>query len=292
MKRTIILLLTILLLAIGTACSPAAPKAQIAATTLPVYDFTSRLCTGTDLAVTRIITQEISCLHDYTLQVNQVKAIENAQILILSGAGLEEGLLPDGIQKPTVDASKGIALLCNHIGQDQNHGHDHTHTEDPHIWLSPENAKVMAVNICEGLTANYPQHTDVFLNNLEKLTEDLEALIRQAESELKDLKCRKLVTFHDGFFYMAQAWNLELLHAVEEESGSEASAKELITLTKLIKEHQLPAIFTEKSGSISASQVVARETGISSYALDMAMAGNSYFDAMYHNIHTLKEALG
>ena len=79
---------------------------------------------------------------------------------------------------------------------------------------------------------------------------------------------------------------------MEEESGSEASAKELIELIRLVEDYQLPAIFIEKSGSDSAAGIISAETGARIYTLDMAMAGNSYFDAMYHNINTLKEALG
>ena len=58
-----------------------------------------------------------------------------------------------------------------------------------------------------------------------------------------------------------------------------------------VEHHDLPAIFTEKSGSVSAAGIIARETGATAYVLDMAMAGDSYFDAMYRNIDTLKEAL-
>ena len=42
---------------------------------------------------------------------------------------------------------------------------------------------------------------------------------------------------------------------------------------------------------VSAAGVISSETGAELVALDMAMAGNSYFEAMYHNIDTLKEAL-
>ena len=80
--------------------------------------------------------------------------------------------------------------------------------------------------------------------------------------------------------------------AIEEESGSEASAAELIELIEEVEHHNLPAIFTETSGSASAASVISRETGAAIHTLDMAMAGDSYFDAMYHNIDTLKEALG
>lgn len=293
MKRIGIILLTIILLSSLCACSPAPSHAQIAATTLPVYEFSSIICEGTDLQVVRIISQEISCLHDYTLQVNQVKAIESAQVLVLSGAGLEEGLLPADIQCQTIDASQGIDLICSHNeGHGHDHGHDHAHDQDPHIWLSVDNAKRMAQNICNGLCKEYPELNPIFQKNLVKLLEKLDTLDRYAKETLQDIHCRKLITFHDGFSYMAQAWDLEIVKAIEEESGSEASAKELIHLIELVQENRLPAIFTEKQGSVSAANIISNETGIPSYTLDMAMSGDSYFTAMYQNVQTLKEALG
>ena len=106
------------------------------------------------------------------------------------------------------------------------------------------------------------------------------------------LNVGNLVTFHDGFSYFAQAFDLTILEAVEEESGSEASAQELKHLIGVVRENDLPAIFTERNGSTSAAGVISRETGVTVYSLDMAMAGDSYFDAMYRNIDTIKEALG
>ena len=63
-------------------------------------------------------------------------------------------------------------------------------------------------------------------------------------------------------------------------------------MVALVREHQLPAVFTEISGSASAAGIIAAETGSKVYSLDMAMAGQDYFEAMYHNINTIKEALG
>ena len=42
---------------------------------------------------------------------------------------------------------------------------------------------------------------------------------------------------------------------------------------------------------MSKKIIIAAETGANIYQLDMVMAGNSYFEALYHNIDTLKEAL-
>ena len=119
----------------------------------------------------------------------------------------------------------------------------------------------------------------------------LQDLSLYGQESLSDLHCRQLVTFHDGFSYFADAFDLEILMAVEEESGAEASAEDLTTLIDLVKANSLPAIFTERNGSTSAARIVASETGISFYALDMAISGQDYFEAMYGNIDTIREAL-
>ena len=109
---------------------------------------------------------------------------------------------------------------------------------------------------------------------------------------LSSLSCRKLITFHDGFAYFAQAFDLEILAAVEEESGSEASAKDLISLIRLVQENDLPAVFVEQNGSSAAAKIISAETGARIFTLDMAMAGDSYFTAMTNNINAIKEAMG
>lgn len=290
------IILTAALAALLCGCAPKADYAPIAATTLPVWDFTSRLCQDTPLAVTRLVTEQVSCLHDYSLNVRQVKAAEAAQVVVISGAGLEDFLDDLLLDVPTIDASQGISLLHSEEGhEEEEHHHEedgHHHEEDPHIWLSPENAQVMAQNICEGLSRQYPDYEDTFRANLGKLLSQLEALQSYGEEQLSSLQCRELIPFHDGFSYFAQAFHLTILESVEEESGSEASAKDLIHLAELVRTHDLPAIFTEVSGSDSAARVIARETGCKVYALDMAMSGDSYFEAMYHNIDTIREALG
>lgn len=290
MKKLSILLIIILCVALLWGCSNQKQDAQIIATTLPVYTFTSTLCQGTDLSVNRLITEEVSCLHDYTLQVSQMRALENADVVILSGAGLEE-FLDDALchSTVTIDASENISLLCSEDSHDHDDGHKHTH--DPHIWLNPQNAKIMAENICDRLSQLYPQHADTFSKNLTSLQKDLDDLQTYGEKTLANLSYTNLVTFHDGFSYFADAYSLNILHSIEEESGSEASASEIIHIIEIIKKNNIPAIFTEKAKS-AAADIIAAETGVGIYTLDMGMTEGNYFNAMYHNIDTIKEALG
>ena len=291
MKRILALLAISLLLCSG--CAQEAP-ATVAATTLPVYEFTLRLCQGTGITVTRLVTENVSCLHDYSLNVRQVKAAEAAQVIVISGMGLEEFMEDILADKDVIDSSTGITPLdCTHQhSHTEELTHGHHHETDAHIWLSPDKAAVMAQNICEGLCREFPQHEETFRKNLETLLTDIEALQAYGEVQLKNLSCRDIVTFHDGFSYFAEAYDLHILEAVEEESGSEASAKELIHLIGIVEENDLPAIFIETNSSTSAAEVIARETGATVYSLDMAMSGESWFTAMYHNIDTIKEAMG
>ena len=289
-KITLFFLLLCLIL---TACGNTQPAAQIAATTLPVYEFTTNLCEGTPITVAKLVTESVSCLHDYSLNVRQVKAAEAAELIVISGAGLEEFLDDILLDKQVIDASLGISLLSGESehSHEEEHHEGHHHQEDPHIWLSPANAKVMARNICDGLAEHYPQYEATLSANLQSLLTKLDTLQAYGETQLAELSCREMITFHDGFAYFADAFGLTILEAVEEESGSEASAKELIHLIEEVEHHNLPAIFTEINGSVSAAEIISRETGATCFALDMAMSGDSWFDAMYYNIEMVKEAL-
>lgn len=287
MKRIFIFLSIAILCASLFGCSSETDNAMIAATTLPVYEFTAQICHGTDITVARVITESISCLHDYTLQSDQMRAIEHADYVVISGAGLED-FVSDALfaANNVIDASENISMHCNEHDHD-----DHTHESDPHIWLSPVNAKMMANNICNGLSAAYPHYANIFKNNLTELEQKFDALSTYAAEQLNSITTRKIITFHDGFGYMAEAFDLSIIHAIEEESGSEASAAELIELIELVNQNHLNEIFIETNGSSSAASIISAETCAQIYTLDMAMSGESYFDAMYNNIDTLKEAL-
>lgn len=290
MKKALQIVLLLFCLIFLCACSADQPASNVVATTKPVYDFTYYLCQGTDITVQQLITENLSCLHDYTLQVRQMRAIEAADVVIISGAGLE-AFLEDAIQAASrvIDSSTDIPLLCHHDEAD--HHSDHHHDADPHIWLDLDNAKKMANNICQGLIANYPHWEGVFRENLAMLEMEFHQLDTYGQQALSQISQRDLVTFHDGFYYFAEYWHLNILHTVEEDPGSETSAGELVEIISLIQQHNVPAIFTETNGSTSAAGIISAETGMPVYELSTCMAETNYFDAMRKNIDTVKEAL-
>lgn len=300
MKRITLLALCLLLL-LPAGCASQADSGDdgtlhILATTYPVYLFARTLTAGAqDVEVTQLIRESVSCLHDYTLTVTDMKAIEKADVIIMNGAELEE-FMEDALGQTkavTIDCSEGIDLLpaAGHAHEDGDE-HDHGHF-DPHFWLSDEAALVMLNNILHGLSQADAAHQELYHENFSAAL----AQFPDAPLDTSALSCPYLITFHDGFQYFAQDNGLTLLKAIEEEEGSEASAAEIREIVALIEEYDIPAIFTEKNGSDSTAQAISRETGAAVYQLDMIMSGggqdiSAYFDALHANYAVIREALG
>ena len=283
-KRRIALLLAALLLSLSGCAKNAHfegnPKADILATTQPVYQLACALTDRTGLTVGLLISESVLCLHDYTLTVAQMEMIEQAGVVMESGLGLED-FMEDALSgKKRIVVSSTISTLEAEEGP------------DPHWWLDPTRFRAAAKLAAQELGTQYPEYADQLSVNLEAFDKKLSELQNYGSEALKDLSCRELVTFHDGFSYFADSFDLTIAAAMEVEAGSEPSAKELEEIISIVEENQIPAVFTEVNGETGAAEVVAGETGCSVWTLDMAISNGDYFAAMRENIDIVKEALG
>ncbi len=279
----------------------------VAAMTYPVYLLTSEVTREVpDVTVKLVINQPVSCVHDYTLSVNDMKALEGADLIALSGAGLEasmENALGAVAGTKQIDCSAGVELLPmaengHHHGEANAPEADkHTAETDPHFWLDPVRAAAMLDKLAEGLAEISPEHKEAFLNNAARGKEALLQGYETMKADLKDLSLRELITFHDGFQYFAQAFDLTILRSIEEEAGSEASAQEVGELLEEIAVHKLPAVFTEKNGATATAELLRREAGVDVKSLDLMMSGETenvgvetYLTMMQSNINAIREA--
>lgn len=252
------------------------------ATTQPMYELTEQIIAGaTGITVQPLIQDQVSCLHDYTITTDQMKKIERADLVILSGAGLEDFMASSLSGKDTadvIDSSEGIELLG----------------DDPHIWLDPRRYVQQGENITEALSERYPEQADLFEENMAAYED---TLLEQYQNNwypvAQGLSCKELITFHDGFAYFADAYGLTILAAIEEEEGAEPSAAELKEIVELTEAHKIPMIFTEKNGATNAAEIVAQETGVKTGVLDLGMSGgeSSYASVMDANLEALKAGL-
>ena len=168
-KRIFALLLAAVLVLALTGCakkehSEGNPKTDLLATTQPVYQLTCALTDGTGLCVGLLISESISCLHDYTLTVSQMEMIEQAGLVLESGLGLEN-FMEDVLRgKTRIDISRNLDTLPGEDGA------------DPHWWLDPMRYKQAAELAAQELGAQYPEFADQIFENLAAFCEKLSSL--------------------------------------------------------------------------------------------------------------------
>ena len=260
------LLLSLLLSGCGAPSAPQPETLTVACTTCPVYLLAQAVSQGVDtVEPVLVVDQQLSCLHDYTLTMGDMKTIEGSSLLAINGAGMEE-FLEDVLESRTyLDCSRGLDLLWNEEEEEN----------DPHFWLDPSCAAQMAENLARGLGEADPDHADTFTANAEAVSLRLNDLQQELKEALSALPCRQLITFHDGFSYFARAFDLEIAASVEEEEGSEASARRITELVALIDQYHIPAVFTETNGPDSTAKALAQERDIRVGTLNMGMSSDS-----------------
>lgn len=287
------------------AAPPDVTDLSVVATTYPIYLFTSEVTKGVKgISVSPLINQDVSCLHNYTLTVNDMKTIEGADVLLLTGAALDDFVLAashSNSDLKVIDCSKALVFLPGReaSGNSDASKHDHDHGNiDPHFWLDPLRAAAVIEEITKDLSDLDPANEEVYRANAAAATETLNSEYARLYDKLAPLTCRKLITFHDGFTYFANAFDLELLMSVEEEQGQEASGQVIAHALDLIKTEGLPAIFTEENSSDATAQAIARESGVSLRTLSLIMSGTTenpgidrYIAELEQNVDTLLEAL-
>ena len=298
MRRLLCLACALLLALSGCAAPPRAEDGalHVLATTYPVYLFTTAVTAGVEgVEVDLLVNQPTSCLHDYTLTVTDMKAVQRADVIVMNGAGLEDFLADalDGSEAVVIDCSAGLDLLPA-----QGHeGHHHDTLYDPHIWMDPSYAAQMVEVIVQGLSALDGGGADLFRLNGDLAQQTLAGAAADWARELEPWQGRSIITFHDGFQYFASFLGLDIYKAIEEEEGATVSARELTEIISLLRQEgpgSIP-IFTEVNGSTASAETIAREVGCQVYELSMLMSGEGtgiqpYLEAMERNIQAITEA--
>lgn len=278
----------------------------IAVSFYPVYVFTINLVKGIDTVdVCCMAEQNTGCLHDYTLTARDARLLNDADVFIINGAGMETFLddLEDTTENlPVIDSSVGIELLCGDShGHEHEHeetahsGHSHNHSENSHVWMSVENAEKQILNIKNGLSEVFPQYKNQIGENCEEYLERLDGLKAEMQTAGNCLKGENIITFHAAYEYLSHEIGFNVIATVESDEGGEPSAKELAHLCDEIRKNNVKALFVEPDYDGNAAQVLAAETGAEIYVLNPVVKGDAsltaYEDIMRQNINLMKKAV-
>ncbi|MEC0306501.1 zinc ABC transporter substrate-binding protein [Paenibacillus lautus] len=195
-------------------------------------------------------------------------------------------------------------------GTEEDHaGHEHeeesagtntdTHHTDPHTWVSPKSALVMAENIKNSLVEVDPEHKDGYEQRFEALKEKLVKLDNDFTSELSKMPKKDIVVSHQAFGYLCRDYGLTQHAIMGLSPDAEPRAQDMVNLTKTVKEKEVQYIFFEELVSDKLAKTLANEAGVETLVLnpvegltkEQASAGENYFTLMEKNLQNLTKAL-
>jgi len=171
---------------------------------------------------------------------------------------------------------------------------------DQHAWHDPANGLVYVANIAEGLARLDPANAAFYRTQAEGYAREIRALDAWAKSELAAIPGakRRVITSHDGFEYLARAYDIEMTPARGTVNDTDPSAEEIAKLIQQIRTTKVKAIFIENMNDPRLIERVAREAGATIggtlYSDALSKPGgeaDTYLKMIRHNVSALKAAM-
>lgn len=257
---------------------------------------------GGDKINIKNIIPEGSEPHDFDIKAKDMKAIEEGDIFIYNGAGMEEWIedVKSAISNKdliTVEASQGVELInAEDVDEELEEDHDgHNHSgKDPHTWLGLTTAKIQGENIKNALVEKDPKNKDYYESNLKKFNESIDELINEYTPKFNNLENKSFVTGHATFGYLCRDLGLKQRSIEGIFAEGEPSPKELQKLIEYCKSNDIKTIFVEKLVSPQLSNTLAKEVGGETkqiYTLHSSEDGKSFSEILKYNVETIYSAM-
>ena len=271
--------LTLTITLLSTITFIAQAKINVVASVKPVHSLVAAVMEGIGAPV--LIVKGAASPHTYALKPSQAEQIEKADLVFWMGHSLEtflekplESLASKAMVVELMDSHGLKKLEMREGGGFDEHDHDdhdegghkehedhseeehdnhaeeshddHGHGKfDVHVWLDPENAKVMANEIMEALKKVDPGNAKKYETNTKKVVEKLNRLVAEVSAKLATAKGKGFVVFHDAYQYFEKRFGLKAVGSITVSPEVVPGVKRIKELKTKIKELNALCVFSE-----------------------------------------------
>ena len=170
---------------------------------------------------------------------------------------------------------------------------------DPHAWHNLANAEIYVNNITKALVAADPANKADYLSNSQAYLKQIYRLLAEAKTKFGALPAgnRRIVTSHDAFGYLGQAYGIQFLAPQGLSTEREPSAAEVAALITQIRKDKVKAVFMENIKDSRLLKQIADESGaqiggtLYSDALAAEGPASTFTGLFEYNLNTLCAAL-
>lgn len=314
----------VLTLAFGTlqaqsAPSEPSPPPHVLVTIKPLHSLVAAVMEG--VATPTLLMDGKISPHHHQLRPSEEQKLNGAQVIIWIGEIYETSLKKrienrrDLAQIITVSQFDGLELYpYRTFGSEDDTYHtcestdphgtnlqekDHIHEvsgKDGHLWLAPNNAKVLVTQVAKKLAALDLQHAPHYLANSQKIIKEIDALANELVAELKNIKNEPYITFHDFTQYFDRYFGTKCVGVIRINPSLDPSPQHLHFLQHQIAQKEANVIFIEPQFSSSLIRMLSQESPIKVAQLDYLGYGleagpRLYFEMMRRLAFDIKQAL-
>ena len=300
---------------------------NVVASVKPVHSLVSGVMEGAGKP--DLIVQGSASPHTYSLKPSQAKQLEEADLVFWMGHELEsflekplEAIATNAHVVELIDSSslKKIKMREGgmfdahahdeheghdehdehegHDDHDEHEGHDdHGHGEfDVHVWLDPENAKVLVNEIKLALIEKDPSNASIYEANSKKINLKLDQLIDEVSSKLESEKGKGYVVFHDAYQYFEERFGMSAVGSITVSPEVVPGANRIRELKEKIVDLNATCVFSEPQFEPKLVSTVIEGTQANTGVLDPLGASikdgpELYFTLIRNMANSLQDCL-
>jgi len=278
-------------------------KIIVTATIFPVYDV-AKYIIGERGSVKMMLPPGIEP-HSYEPTPKDIINLKKSKIFLYSSQYMEswvEKIIPQ-ISKNcvVVNGSEGVIFINSAMHEEDEHEMSIHKGVDPHIWMDPENMKIIAENFAEALIKEEPANADYYLIRLDNYKKQMNELDKEIRETVEKFKNKTIIYGgHYAFGYFSKKYGLNYVSPYKNFSpNSDPAPKDIKEMIDTIKSTKAKYIFYEEMLSPKIAEIASKECQVSLLMLNGAhnvskddlSAGITYIEIMRKNLENLKKGL-
>ena len=266
--------------------SSAAPTVVVSI--LPIHSLVAGVMQG--VGVPALLVPVGASPHTYAMKPSDARHLQDAQVVVWVGEHLENYLekplesLAGRAKIIEVSAISGLTLWPTRKGgtfEAHHHAHDHGHSHakgkkgspppsepDMHLWLDPDNAKLIVQHVAAQLSAADPENAQAYAENARKMEARLGALDNDIKARLATVQDRAYIVFHDAYQYFERHFGTRIAGSITVSPDQSPSAKRLTELRQRMRKTSTVCVFREPQFPAPIIDSLISGTGVRSGVLD------------------------
>jgi len=279
---------------------------QVAVDIAPVHSLVARVMEG--VGTPDLIIPAGASPHEYNLRPSEAASLQNADVVFWVSASLTpwmknaiETLAEDAVVTELFEVEGALKLPFrqwvlfeehdDHEAHDDHEGHNHD-GDDPHAWLSPDNAAVWLNAIAQTLSKVDPDNASQYYLNAAAGKKELRELSTKINGILAPFEGRNFIVFHDAYQYFEKAFDFYAAGAISLSDARDPSPARIAKIQNRINEQNISCILSEPQFNPNIVAAVASGSDVKMGILDPLGVGLELGQTLYfQTLHNLAKAL-